>query len=284
MNNRITIQIASRDRHSELALCLQSLRTQSYQDFDIIIGDESQTPVQSCHFLMSIIARLQQEGHRIKIVRNDLPRGVCFIRNLLIKNNTYENKYSARIDDDVILESDYLLKMINGINQGYDLMSGVTPNMPMAEWERQPSFVKPIINDMSLDKDGNIIEYKDDCGYSYIKSEDDRISNIIPATNFRSNAVYLSEIEKKIKYPESLSFVGFREELWFSLQAILKGYKLGVDITAKAFHLQTPSGGCRFPDYAQKVALDQKTTERWLRNLTKEHGDFLSKYKKRVLQ
>jgi glycosyltransferase involved in cell wall biosynthesis len=95
MSDRITIQVATRDRHSEVSLLLQSLRNQTFQDFDLIIADESQTPIQNCHFLMLMIARLQQEGHRVKLVRNDMPSGVCYIRNLLIKNNDFGNKYSA---------------------------------------------------------------------------------------------------------------------------------------------------------------------------------------------
>jgi hypothetical protein len=277
--DRITIQIATRDRHSEVGFLLQSLRTQSFQAFDIMIADESQTPIQNCYFLNMLFARLQQEGHKIKLIRNDVPKGVCGIRNLLIESNDFDNEYSARFDDDVILEPDYLISMVRGLKMGYDLMSGVTPNMPTAEWERQPEILGNMINKLSLDKDGKIIEYTDDCGYSY----ETKNQYILPATNFRSNAVYKAKLEQDgIRYPDNLSPVGFREELWFSLKAILKGYKLGVDISAKAYHFQTPSGGCRFPDYPQKVQQDQATTEKWIKLMFDDYGDFISAYKKKV--
>jgi hypothetical protein len=279
MNNRITIMIATRDRHSEIALCIQGLRTQSFQNWDLIIADESQTPIQNCHFLMYLINRIKLEGHKVKLIRNNLLNGVCYIRNLLIKENDFNNTYSARIDDDVILESDYLQKMITGLELGYDIMSGVTPHMASPQWERQPELIGKVINDIELDSNGNISKYNDDCGMCY----DTKDSIILPATNFRSCAVYKSELETDIKYPDNLSFVGFREELWFSIKAILLNKKIGVDISARAYHFITPSGGCRFPDYPQKVQQDEETTRKWIAQKYNDKGDFIAEYKKRLI-
>ena len=45
----ICILINTKDRHSEVFGLLQSLRTQTYQNFSIIIRDESQTPLSTHH-------------------------------------------------------------------------------------------------------------------------------------------------------------------------------------------------------------------------------------------
>ena len=273
---RITIMVATKDRHSELALLMQSLRTQTHDKWDLVIGDESQTPITTCQFIMTLIARLRHEGHGVEIIRNNVSQGVCYIRNTLIDNNPWpKNKYCARLDDDVILDENFLRYMMDVINTGYDIASGVTPHMMSPLWERDVIHLGKYINDISLNKKGEIINYTDDCGYGYTGS------SILPATNFRSNAVYKTEITNKgVRYPITLSRVGFREEAFFSLNAIIKGYKLGVHTGAKAWHLQTSSGGCRYSNYADCVALDEKTFHKWVKTMFKKHGDFISNYKR----
>ena len=62
MENRITLHIATKDRHSEVFGLLQSLRTQTIQNFDIILLDDcSGTPLTYAHFLSSLISRMKLE-------------------------------------------------------------------------------------------------------------------------------------------------------------------------------------------------------------------------------
>lgn len=272
--------VATKDRWSELGTLLQSLRTQTFQDWDIIVADESSNPISNCGFVSMLLNRIQQEGHKCKVLINSTSNGVCAIRNLLIDNNDWDNELCARLDDDVILEPDYLEQCVLGIEFGFDLVSGVTPHIAIPEWKRQTKFVKPFINDIELDKEGNITKYSDDCGYCYIDS------SYITATNFRSNAVYKTKIHKElgIKYETHLSKVGFREEAFFSLRVILAGLKIGVVTSAKAYHYQTPSGGCRVPDYAKCVQQDELSFRKFVKEKFAERGDFISEYKKRVTQ
>ncbi len=274
MNKRITLHIASKDRHTELALCLQSLREQTYQDFDIMILDESTTPLQQSYFITYLINRLKLEEHRIKIIRQSPSYGVCFARNKLIKEDKFRNEYTLRCDDDVILEPQYLEKLFKVIDQGYDMASGVVPHIAFPEIKRQNKFVGPIINRLDLDEQGNIIKYGDDCGYCYLEEE------IIPAPQFRTNCLYKSEINKKICYEKNLSQTGFREEAFFSLRAILLGYKMAVHTNCKCYHFSTPSGGVRCPNYADNVKLDHETFCKWLKEKVEKHGNFLEEYYK----
>ena len=256
------------NRHSELALLLQSLRTQTYQNFDIMILDDgSGTSISTCHFLNCILIQLKMEGHGVKTIRNNQSNGVCFARNLLIENDTWNNEFTARIDDDCILESDYLERLIRVIDQGYDLASGVTPNMFQPIIERSTEFIKPIINELRLNEKGEIEKFGDDCGYGYIEDE------IIPTHHFRSNCLYKSKINKEIKYELGLSRVGFREESFFSIRMLWKGYKMAVDTKAIAWHIRTPSGGCRAPNYNELVQLDDNTFKLWVKRFYKKYGD-----------
>ena len=264
---RISIHIGNKDRHSELFGLLLSLKYQSYQDFDIVIVDESQTPLVSCGFLMKLIQHLKMQNHGVKIVRNPISTGVCAMRNLCVKEDEYGNAFTCRLDDDVFLEGDYLERLMKVIESGYDLASGVTPTVGQPVPKRETKFVKPIINRLEWDDKGEIVNIGDDCGYRYLEDE------IIPTHHLRSCFLYKSEINKFVSYETNLSPVGFREEAFFSLRCAWLGYTLAVDTQATAWHLQCPSGGCRYPDYPQKVQQDNQTFLNWFKKMVVSKGN-----------
>lgn len=279
MENRITFHICTRDRHSELYGLLISLKSQTYQNFDIIILDDaSGLPITQCQFVGAIINRLKLEGHKIKLIRNDISFGCCAARNKCIEEDDFNNPLTMRCDDDVILEKDYIEKLIIVVEQGYDMVSGVIPLLTYPEMKREVRFVKPIINEHKFDIEGNLTLQKDELGFCYIEDE------VIPTHQFRTNCLYKSEINKKIKYETNLSNVAFREEGFFSFRAIIEGYKIVVNTGAVAYHLATQSGGNRCPDYAEKVKIDDRTFKEWCKKQFKLHGDFLNKYNQEVIK
>ena len=263
-NKRITIHIATRDRHSELALLLQSLRTQTYRYWDLVIGDESQTPVNNCHFLVSLFNRIKLEKHYVNTFNNDLKLGVCNIRNKIIENDYFDNPFSLRLDDDVILEPDYIEKLLKVIDLNFDIASGVTPLLGASNLSRDIGQIDGIINKKVLDDKGNIIVHGDDCGCMYNSEK------ILLAHEFRSNALIKKEVTDRIKYEINLSPVGFREEAFFSFRAQMEGFKIGVNTKAIAWHLVAPSGGCRFDDYGDKVVSDDRYFKKWIKEKYKQ--------------
>ena len=267
---RISIHILTRDRFNELALLLQSLRSQTYQDFDVILVDQSKpAPIFSNHFLMSIINRMKLENHCFKIEIDNIT-GCCHGRNKCIEIDYFDNPLTLRLDDDVILEPDYIEKLMKGIEK-YDLVSGVIPILSQPEWIRKVEKIGKIINEHKLDSEGNLTEMKDECGYCYDEEK------LIPTHHFRTNALYKSN--KNLKYPTHLSPVAFREEGFFSLKAIIDfNYKLGVNTGAIAYHLQTPSGGNRCQNYSYLVQQDHQLFLNWIKKKFKEKGDFINKY------
>jgi hypothetical protein len=122
---------------------------------------------------------------------------------------------------------------------------------------------------------------KDDCGFRYL---DDNINNIFPTHQFRTNCLYKKEIQEKVRYPDNLTTVAFREEGYFSFGAILEGYKIGVDVGAISWHLRCPSGGNRRIDYNECVSLDDETFRKWIKRKFETYGNFIEKYNKEVLK
>ena len=263
------IMVCVKDRPSELAMLLESLYFQTYKDFDIFIRDDmSGTSLNSYHFFNCIIARLVLRNHKVIVNRNDIPLGVSKNRQQLIedvKDKGY--KYVCRIDDDVVLESDFLERLIKVIESGYDLASGVTPPMSSPTFIRDSKYLN-IGNQVVLDNEGNYILNNDDFGMQYTDSK------IIPAHHFRSSALYKIEIHDKVNYlPTRLTKHGFREEQIFSYKLLMNGFKIGVDLGAIAWHQMTPSGGERFSDSNDLI----KQNEQILKEFTKENKDELNK-------
>lgn len=237
------ILINTKDRATELALLLQSIRTSEYQDFDVfILDDKSGNPNENYHFFNCIINRLRNEGHKVFIKYNEFNLGVTKARQAIVDWALSIDNYPllCRLDDDCIIEADYLGKLKKVIDAGYDMASGVTVPMAQPTMKRDPKFLNGIVNRVILDDNGKYIMNGDDCGSAYTDSV------ILQAHHFRSCALYKSEIHKKANYlPTRLSTNGFREEQIFSYRILLAGYKIGVDTGALNWHLICPSGGER---------------------------------------
>jgi len=242
---KIAVMIANKDRPTELALLLQSLRTQRYPEFDIFIRDDcSGTHLTNYHFFNCVVNRLRQEGHKVFLKRNEFTYGVSRNRQALVEDVLEKGDYKvlARYDDDVILEPDYQEKLLIVLELGYSLASGVTVPMQVPTFKRNPRFLNGVVNRVVLDDEGKYIFNGDDCGMEYIQSS----NAILPAHHFRSCALIKREVHEKVKYyPTKLSKHGFREEQIFSYNALMNGFKIGVDLGAVNYHQITPSGGER---------------------------------------
>lgn len=278
MSRRILITIGNRDRPTELYGLLQSLRTQTFQDFDILIyEDASGTSIQNYYFLQYMFYRMRIEGHQIMLYRNDVSQGVSKMRQACIdlgRKHFPHCELIARIDDDSILESNYLEKLLEVIDAGYDIASGVVPTFPAVDVRNNIDNVKPIIGYCELNNNGELIANFDDCGVMY----NDEV--ILPSPHFRSCALMKASIFDKVDYGNRLTKNGFREEQVFSFKAILAGFKIGCHTGAIAWHLNTPSGGER--DTMNLGALNQKIFDETVKKMFEDNGDFLKDYYKRL--
>lgn len=276
---RIDIAINYHDRPTELGLLLESLRHQTHQEFDVhILDDESRTPIFSYYFISKIIKRLRHEGHNVLLHRNNKSRGVALGRQLLIDYILKDGVGEAicRLDDDVIIEPDYLERLVKVLKSGYDIASGVTPNHENPRFDRSINYVSPVINRVVFDEEGRFVINADDCGHTYIEEA------ILPADHFRSCALIKREVHEKVSYEDNLTKCGMREEEFFSFRSILAGFSIGVDVQAIAWHLRAPSGGDRRNDYNQLAVQNQLLLNRFTQRKFKECGDFIEQYHRRL--
>lgn len=269
----------TKDRPSEIALLLQSLRTQTHQDWDLFIYDDrSGAPLVSHHFINCVVNLLRQENHRVFIFREEQTRhGVTKLRQMLVDKimDLGDGEAILRLDDDNILESDYIEKLVETLDAGYDIASGLVPVAFQPTPRRQTKFVKPFIADIKLKEDGTIEHFGDECGYKYMEHE------IIPSPHFRSMALIRKSVHEKVKYESNIGFCSFREEEFFSFRALVEGFKIGVHTGAIAYHLLTPSGGERTPEFKGNLDYNHGLLNQFTKELFKQHGDFISKYKEK---
>jgi len=275
---KIDIMICTKDRPTEIALLLQSLRTQTHQDFDIyIMDDRSGTQLQQYHFMQCIVNQMKLENHNMVLMRNDIPYGVTRLRQIIVDTIMDIGKGEAilRLDDDNLLEPDYIERLIKCLDKGYDIASGLVPPCGTPSIKREVKYVKPFISDIKMNKKGELISFGDDCGYQYIEKE------ILPSVSFRSMALMRKEVHKKVKYEDNLGFCSFREEQFFSFRALVEGFKICVDTGAIAYHLNTPSGGERTKDYYDNLNRNHEILNKISQKMHEEHGDFLSNYREK---
>lgn len=271
---RILVNIATKDRPTEVALLLESLLKQTYQDFDIVLTDDgSGTPIQNYYFIQLLINKLKYDGHEVYTFRNNEPSGVSNVRQQGVDffMNFMKHNYLARLDDDSIAEPDYLEQLMNVIKQGYDIACGVVPNFNVPSPVRDVKHVTPIIGYCELDNKGTLIANFDDCGILYNDNK------ILLTPHFRSSALFKREVfAAGVDYKSRLSRNGFREEQIISFKAILKGFKIGCNTGAVLWHLNTPSGGER--DTMNMTQFNQQVFEETVKRMYEDNGDFIRKY------
>ncbi len=273
---KIDIMICTKDRPSEIGLLLQSLRTQTHQDFDIFIYDDrSGVPIQNHHFLSTIINQLKLENHNVIIWRNDIPYGVTRLRQMMVEKILDYSRAHAilRLDDDNLLEPDYIARLVKCLEDGWDIASGLVPSCGTPFIKREIKYVKPFISDIKLNDKGEIIHFGDECGMEYIEKK------VLPSVSFRSMALIKREVHEKVKYEDNIGFCSFREEQFFSFRALLEGFRICVDTGAVALHLNTPSGGERTNEYYQGLQKNNELLNKFCQKIYKEKGDFLELYR-----
>lgn len=264
----IAILVNTKDRPTEVALLLQSLITQTEQNFDVFILDDcSGTLLQNYHFFNCLVNRIKETDHRVFIKRTEFSEGVTKARHKIVewvRSTPFKYEYYLRVDDDVVLEPDYIERLIDVINKGYDLASGVTVPMASPSIKRDPAFLHGVANRVVLDEEGNYIWNGDDCGIEYT------VSVILPIHHFRSCALYKAEIHDKVSYcPSPLSWHGFREEQIFSYKILMAGFKMGIDTCAINYHQMTPSGGERSTQTNENTMFNQEQLEKFTKDNVK---------------
>ncbi|MBV9387682.1 MAG: glycosyltransferase family 2 protein [Chroococcidiopsidaceae cyanobacterium CP_BM_ER_R8_30] len=116
MTATVDILIPTYHRPAGLAVTLTSLISQTCNDFHVLISDQTEDSdaVASCE-VQAALRVLRAHGHPITVHKHIPRRGIAEHRQFLLEQSTAP--YSLFLDDDLILESDVVERMLIAIQE-----------------------------------------------------------------------------------------------------------------------------------------------------------------------
>ena len=261
---RLSVHVITNNRHNTLALLLESLRKQSFKEWDLVVLDNNrEVKITQDYMISCLFNRLQYEGHRIHVIDNSKDEGsrdVGRYRNMVVdgdpfaaypykKDQNRTNEIGVRVDDDSVLEANFLEILAHGFTNNYlgvgdivGIVGGICP------YFFQPVTHAPL--PAKFNQVNSKFDWTDHCVY-FFRMLDEKGNDRHWTTTFyesghiRSNYAYRIDLAKNIKWPEYTGHTGFTEETTFCVKAWMLGYKVLINPNAIAWHLAYPSGGGR---------------------------------------
>jgi GT2 family glycosyltransferase/glycosyltransferase involved in cell wall biosynthesis len=276
--DRIMIDITTRDRRPYIACLLTSLLAQTYKNWDISIQvDDADEGILQDHLVMSLIKRIELEGHTWRMIRG-MRQGphMSHQRNLqAVVDAGMSHKLICRIDDDIYVQPDFLEKLFEQFLQDeaceLGAVSGVylNPTRTDAEQTAPANFREDINYAGKIDHN---VPWPYTCRYP----EGTKPRSV---EHLYSSFLYRTEIAHAIGgYCKLFSQIGHREESDFSYRFHLAGYKLLIHPDAVGYHFYAPGSGIRSVDISEKEAhaetdhkIYSKRLAKWKAQLKERH-------------
>jgi len=152
---KVSILIPTYNRIDALIATVTALTAQSFKDFEVIIADQSDIPVGSNGTVQTLVRLLEFHGNPVKILVNFPRRGIAQQRQFLLDRSG--SPYSLFLDDDIVLESDALERMVTALEEenagfagmaliGLSYLEDFRPHQQHVEfWEDrvEPEIIRP---------------------------------------------------------------------------------------------------------------------------------------------
>lgn len=260
---RVSVHVATCDRPTELSILLNSLRNQTFKDWDLIIVDEGSQSINNFKYVTDILNRIKLDKHAIKYVKNDVKKGISHARNLCIKNDEWNDVF-IRIDDDSIPNLDYIERLVSVyLNNKNCAVGGLVPPFNSPEFYRDCTGMK-VFNKIKFFEDH--VEITDDGGYVWLPEK------VIPSDHLRSS--FLFPREAGLHTENIGGNIGWREETVFTMNMKWNGIKLLTDTGAICFHSHGRSGGARLPpqEYEDVRRRNEEWFQKWAMRNYKKRG------------
>jgi GT2 family glycosyltransferase len=219
---RVTCEVSSRNRYDILSQTLLSLALQTTKDFDIIIFDDTDDPVdlRALPSYQSVFQLFNQYGIGWQVVYG---RKSGQHHNHQWAQELAKTDLIWRIDDDEVAEPDVLDKLLSSCESGVGAVGGlVLSPSPLP----CPTEAANVITDLNRP---NIQWFT-------------HAPELIEVDHLHSTFLYRRGL---VDYELSLSPAAHREETLFTYELKRKGYKVLVDTSAVTWHFPASNGGIR---------------------------------------
>lgn len=112
----IDVLIPTYRRKTGLAVTLTSLAAQTYQDFDVIVSDQTDEPDSYLGSIeiQTVVRRMEWAGRRVRLLRHLPRRGLAEQRQFLLEQSLSQGdaRYVLYLDDDVLLDPPVIERML----------------------------------------------------------------------------------------------------------------------------------------------------------------------------
>jgi len=266
-DDRIIIDVPTRDRHPYLGCLLISLLHQTFKNWDIIIQvDDADESILQDHLIMSLMKRLEAEGHGWNMIRSHRQGPHMAHQRTLQMAIDKRAKLVCRIDDDIYVEPDYLEKLFNEFLADKKCKLGAVGGVYLDPRRKDEEQVAPPDWKTNVEYAG-LIDHNVPWPYICRYPQGTNPRNM---EHLYSSFLYRVEIAKAIGgYCKLFSQIGFREESDFSYRFWLAGYQLRVHPEAVGYHFSAPYSGVRSMDINEKEALCAVDDKIYARRLAK---------------
>jgi glycosyltransferase involved in cell wall biosynthesis len=235
---RVTIGIPTLNRYRSLAQTLQSVIFQTYQDFEVIIVDDTEKPsdLRELSEFQNLFRLMTERKIDWKVLYGE-KRGQ-HISHQIIQDQA-RGMFIWRIDDDEIAEPETLGWLVHHLdNLKAGAVGGLVLTPPPAQRPdnlRKNSIDQPDINIQWFNGNGNI--------------------DPVPVDHLHSTFLYRKGIAR---YELGLSPAAHREETLFTYEIKRAGHPVFVIPQAKTWHLRASYGGIRSHHNPQFWEWDEK--------------------------
>ncbi|MBI5248430.1 MAG: glycosyltransferase [Desulfomonile tiedjei] len=234
---RITVCVATKNRTDMLHQLLWSLIRQEYADWDLVIVDDSDKPVEwnSLGVYPRLFNEIARTGHDVRIAPGPRVSRIGAAYQAGFRVSRPENPLFFRVDDDSWLEPDYLLRLAT-------LMADQTVGACGGLFLHPGQDIETLRSDDQRYVHGKIENLSDYVNIQWFRHE---TSRPIPVEHLTANILFSRDRLEKIGGFEANLYQQHRDETQATWRLWVEGAKLYVDPGAVAWHLRGVSGGAR---------------------------------------
>ncbi|MBI4965347.1 MAG: glycosyltransferase [Desulfomonile tiedjei] len=234
---RITACVATKNRTDMLHQLLWSLIRQEYKDWDLVIVDDSDVPVNwnSIGVYPRLFSEITRTGHDIRIAAGPRVSRIGAAYQVGLKVAKTENPLFFRVDDDSWLEADYFSRLVQVMKQDDVGACGGLFLHPGQEIEtlepHDPRYSHATIEGLS-----------DQVNIQWCRH---KASDLVPVEHLTANILFSRKWLERIGGFETLLYNQHRDETQATWRLHVEGARLFVHPLAIAWHLRASGGGSR---------------------------------------
>ena len=234
--SKVTIIIPNYNGADFLGECIESLRYQTYKNFDVLVIDNGSSD-DSLEYLRDLES--YEKNLNIRVIYLDENLG--FAGGVNVGLAASDSKYIILLNNDTQVFPDYVERLVNAIEKSEKIFA-VNPLMINAH-------NKELVDDAG---DGYSL-----LGWGYQIGVGEKVGDFTKKRAVFSAcagaSIYRKSILDEVGYFDEMHFA-YLEDMDLSFRARLKGYIIGFEPLAKVYHLGSATSGSKYNSFKVRLA------------------------------